>query len=113
MNKITEDYLLEYISDVGEFEKEHRKYSSFYCTVSHTMKQVDIDALAEDDVDASDFLGVMITRNGTWDDSWGTEWDETIYEKVEEYQELVPEVVIPEHYVTKYKTRAFKPVFEE
>lgn len=113
MNKITEDYLLEYVSDVGEFEKEHRRYSSFYCTVSHTMKQEDIDALAGDDVDASDFLGVLITRNGTWDDSWGTEWDETTYEKVEEYQELVPEVVIPEHYVTKYKTKAFKPVFEE
>lgn len=113
MNKITEDYLLEYVSDVGEFEKEHRKYSSFYCTVSHTIKQEDIDALAEDDVDASDFLGVLITRNGTWDDSWGTEWDDTSYEKVEECQELVPEVVIPEHYVTKYKTKAFKPVFEE
>ena len=112
MNKITEDCLLEYVSDVGEFEKEHRKYSSFYCTVSHTMKQEDIDALAEDHVDASDFLGVLITRNGTWDDSWGTEWDDTTYEKVEEYQEIVPEVIIPEHYVTKYKTKAFKPVFE-
>lgn len=113
MKKITEQDLLDYVSDVGEFEKEHRKYSSFYCTVSHTIKQEDIDALAGDDVDASDFLGVLITRNGTWDDSWGTEWDETTYEKVEEYQELVPEVVIPEHYVTKYKTKAFKPVFEE
>lgn len=112
MNKITEDYLLEYVSDVGEFEKEHRKYSSFYCTVSHTMKQEDIEALAEDDVDASDFLGVLITRNGIWDDSNGTDWDDTTYEKLQEYQELVPEVVIPEHYVTKYKTSAFKPVFE-
>ena len=113
MNKITEDYLLEYVSDVGEFEKEHRKYSSFYCTVSHTMKQEDIDALADAELDASDFLGVLITRNGTWDDSWGTEWGDTTYEKVEEYQEVVAEVVIPEHYVTKYKTKAFKPVFEE
>lgn len=112
MNKITEDYLLEYVSDVGEFEKEHRKYSSFYCTVTHTITQTDIEELKEDDIDASDFLGVLITRNGTWDDSWGTEWDETTYEKVEKYQELVPEVVIPEHYVTKYKTKAFKPVFE-
>lgn len=113
MKKITEQDLLDYVSDVGEFEKEHRKYSSFYCTVSHTIKQEDIDALAEDDVDASDFLGVLVTRNGTWDDSWGTEWDDTSYEKVEECQELVPEVVIPEHYVTKYKTKTFKPVFEE
>lgn len=113
MRKITEQGLLEYVSDVGQFEKEHRKYSSFYCTVTHTITQEDIEALAEDDVDASDFLGVLITRNGTWDDSWGTEWDETTYEKVEEYQELVPEVVIPEHYVTKYKTKAFEPVFEQ
>lgn len=113
MKKITEQDLLEYVSDVGEFEKEHRKYSSFYCTVTHTITQEDIEALAEDDVDASDFLGVMITRNGTWDDSWGTEWEDTTYEKVEEYQELVPEVVIPEHYVTKVKTKAFEPVFQE
>ncbi len=113
MKKITEDYLLEYVSDVGEFEKEYRKYSSFYCTVSHTITQTDIEELKEDDIDASDFLGVLITRNGIWDDSNGTYWDDTTYEKVEEYQELVPEVVIPEHYVTKYKTKAFEPVFEE
>ena len=113
MNKITEDYLLDYVSDVGEFSKEHRKYSSFWCTVTHTINQEDIEALAEDDVDASDFLNVLITRNGMWDDSNGTDWDSTTYEKVEAYQELVPEVVIPEHYVTKYKTATFKPVFEE
>ena len=113
MQKITEQDLLEYVSDVGEFEKEHRKYSSFYCTVTHTITQEDIEALAEDDVDASDFLGVLITRNGTWDDSWGTEWEDTTYEKVEEYQELVPEVVIPEHFETRYRTSAFKPVFEQ
>lgn len=113
MNKITEDYLLEYVSDVGEFTKEHRKYSSFYCTVTHRFTQEDIEALAEDYVDASDFLNVLITRNGMWSDSDGTDWDETIYEKLQEYQELVPEVVVAEHYVTKYKTSAFKPVFEE
>lgn len=113
MNKITEQYLLEYVSDVGEFEKEHRKYSSFWCTFTHLITQEDIDALAEDDVDASDFLNVLVTRNGMWDDSNGTDWDETTYEKLQEYQELVPEVVVPEHWVTKYKTSAFKPVFEE
>ena len=113
MNKITEQYLLEYISDVGQFEKEHRKYSSFWCTVTHRITQEDIDALADDDVDASDFLNVLITRNGMWSDSDGTDWDETIYEKLQEYQELVPEVVVPEHYVTKYKTSAFTPVFQD
>ena len=112
MNKITEQDLLEYVSDVGEFEKEHRKYSSFWCTVTHRITQEDIDALADDDIDASDFLNVLITRNGMWSDGDGTDWDETTYEKLQEYQELVPEVVIPEHYVTKYKTSAFKPVFE-
>jgi hypothetical protein len=113
MNKITEQYLLEYVSDVGEFEKEYRKYSSFYCTVTHTITQTDIEELKNDDVDASDFLGVRITRNVLiGDDNWGSDWNDTTYEKVEEYQELVPEVVIPEHYVTKYKTKAFKPVFE-
>lgn len=112
MKKITEQDLLEYVSDVGEFEKEHRKYSSFYCTVSYTITEQDVKELAEDGIDVGDFLDVLITRNGTWDDSWGTEWDETTYEKLQEYQELVPEVVIPEHYVTKYKTSAFKPVFE-
>lgn len=113
MQKITEDYLLEYVSDVGEFEKEHRKYSSFWCTVTHRITQEDVEALAEDDVDASDFLNVLVTRNGMWDDSNGTDWDETTYEKLQEYQELIPEVVIPEHYVTKQKTTAFKPVFEQ
>lgn len=113
MNKICEDVLLDYVSDVGEFEKEHRKGPSSWCTLTHTITEADVKELAEDDVDASDFLGVLITRNGTWDDSWGTEWDDTTYEQVEEYQELVPEVVIPEHYVTRQKLSAFKPVFEE
>lgn len=113
MKKITESELLEYVSDAGDFEKEHRKYSSFWCTVTHTINEVDVGELADNDLDASDFLGVRVTRNGMWDDSNGTEWDETTYEKLQEYQELVPEVVIAEHYVTKYKTSAFKPVFEE
>lgn len=111
MNKITEETLLDYISEVGQFDKEHRKYSSFYCTLTYTITQKDIDELAEDNVDASHFLNVQITRHGTWDDSWGTEWDETIYEKVEAYEELVPEVIIPAHTVTKFKTKSFKPVF--
>lgn len=113
MRKITEQEIQEYVSEVGEFEKEHRKYSSFYCTATHTFDESDVKDLAEDGIDVSAFLGVMVTLHGTWDDSWGTEWDDTTYEKVEEYQELIPEVVIPEHYETRYKTTAFKPVFEE
>lgn len=113
MKKVTESELLEYVGEVGEFEKEHRKYASFYCWLNHTITKQDVEAFAEDGIDASDFLGVLVSRNGMWDDSWGTEWNDTTYEKVEEYEELVPEVVIPAHYVTKYKTTAFKPVFEE
>lgn len=112
MRKVTEEELLEYVGEVGEFEKEHRKYSSFYCWLTHTITKEDVEAFAEDDIDASEFLGVLISRDGMWDDSWGTEWNGTTYEKVEEYEELVPEVVIPAHYVTKYKTAPFKPVFE-
>ena len=112
MNKITEEQLLEYVSEVGLFEKEHRKYSSFYCWVSHTITQEDVKILAEEGVDASDFLNVCVSRNGMWDDSNGTEWDAATYEKVEEYQELVPEQIIEAHYVTKQKTEVFVPVWE-
>ena len=113
MRKITEGELLDFVSEVGLLEKEHRKYSSFYCWVSHTITEGDVKLLAEEDgVDASDFLNVCVTRRGIWDDSWGTEWDEATYEKVEEYQELVPEQIIPAHYVTKTKTQQFTPVWE-
>ena len=114
MKKVTEDVLLDYVTDVGEFEKEHRKYSTFYCSVSHTITQKDVDCIAQGcREDASDFLGVNVTRNGMWDDSYGTEWESVEYSKVEEYKEFVPEVVIPEHYVTKYKTHPFDPVWDE
>lgn len=113
MNKITEEDLLEYVSDVGDFQKDHRKYGSFYCSASHTITEEDIKILAEEGVDASDFLNVCITLNGMWDDSNGTEWDSMDFCKVEEYKELVPEVVIPEHYVTKTRTQEFKPVWEK
>jgi hypothetical protein len=112
MKKITEKELNEYVSEVGEFEKEHRKYNSFYCWVNHTITEEDIKVLAEGGVDASDFLNVCVSRSGTWDDSWGTDWDVTTYEKVEEYQELVPEKVIPAHYITKTKAEKFEPVWE-
>lgn len=113
LNKISEAVLLEYVGEVGDFEKEHRKYSSFYCSVSHTITQADIDELATYGDDASDFLNVLVERHGTWDDSWGTEWDSTNYTLVEPYDEVVPEVVIPAHTVTKYRTKPFTPEFAE
>lgn len=112
MNKITAENLKEYVSDVGEFEKEHRKGSSFYAWVSHTLTQTDVEELKNGDIDASDFLGVCVTLNGTWSDDWGCEWDDVDYCKVEEYQELVPEQVVPEHYITKQKTEKFVPTWE-
>lgn len=115
MRKITEQELLDYVSEVGEFSKDYRKYSGFYCTVTHTIDHADIKDLKGDGIDASDFHGVLIQRDGTWDDSWGTEWDSTQYMKVTETRTLIPEEVrvIPEHYVSSFKTETFKPVFEE
>jgi len=112
MNKITKEYLEDYVADMGIFEKEHRKYSSFYCSATYTITQTDIEELKTEGIDASDFLNVYITLNGTWDDSNGTEWDSMYFCKVEEYQELIPEQVIPAHYVTNWKTEVFVPVWE-
>ncbi len=108
MKKITKQDIKDYVPEVGEFEKEHRKYSSFWCTASHQFKQEDIQEFAEEGIDASELLNVLVTLNGTWDESWGCEWDDITYEKVESYEELVPEVVIPAHTVTKYKTIQIK-----
>lgn len=112
MNKITEEQLKEYVVEVGEFEKEHRKYSSFYCWSNHIFTQEDIETLKEEGIDASDFLNVCVSLSGIWEDGWGAEWGSVDYCKVEEYQELVPEVVIPAHYVTKTKSEPFTPVWE-
>ncbi len=112
LRKITEEEIKEYVSEVGDFDKEHRKYSSFYCWSSLTFTQEHIDEFKEEGVDASQLLDVCVTMSGQWDDNWGTEWDSIDYCKVEEYQELVPEQIIPEHYVTKQRTTPFKPEFE-
>lgn len=112
MNKITKEYLQDYVSELGEFETEHRKGSSFYASCSYTLKQDDIDTLKNEGVDASDFLNVCITLNGDWSDDWGCEWHDMDFCKVEEYQELVPEQIIPEHFITKQRTEVFVPVWE-
>lgn len=112
MRKITEQEVKDHVAEEGIFEKEHRKYSSFFCWSSYTFTQEDVYMYAQEGVDASDFLNVQVTMHGTWDDNWGSDWDETIYEKVEEYQELIPEKVIPEHYETRYKQTEFTPVWE-
>lgn len=114
MRKITEEQLWEYVSEVGESEKEFRKYSSFYITTQHIIRQADIDELAKYDMDATAFLNICVSRSGTWDDSWGSEWNGgPEYYQVEDYDEVVAEVIIPEHTVTKQKYVAFKPEFED
>ena len=107
MDKITKEYLEDYVAEMGEFEKEHRKYSSFYCSATYTITQTDIEELKNEGIDASDFLNVCITLNGMWDDSNGTEWDSMDFCKVEEYEELVPEQIIPAHTVKKQRTEKF------
>lgn len=112
MNKITKEYLEDYVAEMGDFEKEHRKYSSFYCSATYTITQTDIEELKNEGIDASDFLNVCVTLNGTWSDSDGCDWEYMDFCKVEEYQKLVPEVTIPAHYVTNWKTEVFVPVWE-
>lgn len=112
MNKIPEEYLKDYVQELGEFEKEHRRGGTFYCTASYTFKQDDIDTLEKEGVDASAFLNVCVSLSGIYDDDWGCDWNSVDYYKVEEYQELVPEQIIEAHYVTKYKSEAFDPVWE-
>lgn len=112
MKRITKDIIEEYVSDLGEFDKEHRKYSSFYCWSSYTFKQDDVDTLAEEGIDASELLGVTVTLNGVWDECCGCEWYDMDFAKHEEYQELIPEVVIPAHYETKYRELKFNVTFE-
>mgnify|MGYP003592941167 CR=1 FL=1 len=112
LTKITKDYLEEYVSELGEMETEHRKGSTFYASCSYTFKQADIDTLKAEGVDASDFLNVCVSLNGIYDDWNGCEWDSMDFYKVEEYEEHVPEKVIPAHTVTRTRTTAFKPVWE-
>ena len=114
MEKVTKDYLLRYVENVGNFEKEHRKYSAFDCWCSHVITQEDVNYIKKHDKwDASGFLNVEVTLSGQWSDSDGTDWFDEEFQKVEEYEELVPEVVIPEHYVTKVRKSKFTPNFSE
>lgn len=112
MERITEEQIQDYVSGVGEFEKEHRKYSSFYATATHTFEEKDIEYLYKHGIDASELLGITITLSGYWDDLNGCEWEDIQFNKYEEYQELIPEVVIPAHYETKYREVPFDVTFD-
>lgn len=112
MERITTEQIQDYVGEVGVFEKEHRKYSSFYATSSYTFTQESIDELAEDSIDASELLGVTVTLQGYWSECDGCEWEDIYFNKYEEYQELIPEVVIPAHYETKYREVPFAVTFD-
>lgn len=109
MRKITEQEMQDYVAEVGEFEKEHRKYASFFATACLLFKEEHIEELKEEGLDASQLLGVGVILSGVRDDSNGAEWESVSYERVEQWEELVPEQIIPAHYVTKEKTSPFKP----
>ena len=112
LTKITKDYLEEYVSELGEMETEHHRGSTFFADCSYTFKQADIDTLKEEGVDASDFLNVRVTLSGYYDDNWGCDWDSMDFYKVEEYEELVPEQIIPAHTVKKQRTEKFEYKWE-
>lgn len=112
MERITKQQIQEYVSEMGDFEKDHRKGASFYATAYHTFKQADVDELAEDNINASELLDVTVTLNGYRDEYSGCEWEDISFNKYEEYQELIPEVVIPAHYETKYREVPFGATFE-
>lgn len=114
MRKITEEEIEDYVQDVGKMEREHRRGSTFHASVAHIFTQEDVDWISEQwDADAAGFLGAQVGLHGIYNDDYG--WDELdiSYQKVEEHQVLVPEVVIPEHYVTEYKTYPFDPVWDD
>ena len=103
MNRITKDYIQDYVTEVAELETEHRKGSSFYASASHTFTSKDIAELAESKIDASELLGITVTLSGYWSDYNGCQWDGVVFTKAEEYEVFVPEVVIPAHYETKVR----------
>ena len=111
MRKVTEDELLDLANDEGDFEKEHRKGSTFYANLSYTFTQEDIDNFAKEGIDASDFLNVTICENGVWSDDYGFDLISRDWIKQEPYQVWVPEVVVPAHWKTEYKASPFKPNF--
>ena len=107
MNKITKQEVEDFVSDLGEITTEHRRGSTFYASCSYTFKQNDIDELKSEDIDASDFLNVNVTLNGIYDDYHGCEWNSMDFHKIEEYEEFIPEQVIPAHTVVKQRAEKF------
>lgn len=84
--------LKELVLEIGEFEKEHRKYSEFYATWSYTLTEKDVESYAETDVEDCEwrpFIGLTISASGMWSSSWGSEvTDWNVYRTVEKETEM-------------------------
>lgn len=75
----------ELVLEVGEFDKEHRKYSEFYATWELAITQEIIDQYSEDDTERAEwtpFVGLVVSATGMWSDSYGTEVDSWSISKV-------------------------------
>lgn len=68
MSKLT-DNVKGYVKELGERETEHRKYSSFYLTISLKVTESD----AENEEELLPYIGKEIVATGMWDDTWGDE----------------------------------------
>lgn len=84
--------LKELVFERGEFEEQHRKYSSFYASWSYTLTEKDVESFAESPSEAYEwrpFISLTIVASGIWDDSYGSEvndWD--VYRMVEKETEM-------------------------
>lgn len=68
MSKLS-DNVKSYVKELGERETKHRKYSSFYLTISLNVTESD----AENEEDLRPYVGKEIVAGGMWDDTWGEE----------------------------------------
>lgn len=84
--------LKELVLEMGECEKEHRKYAEFYASWSYTLTEKDVESYTESPAEAYEwrpFIGLTIVASGMWDDSYGSEvndWD--VYRPVEKETEM-------------------------
>lgn len=75
----------ELVLEVGEFYKEHRKYSEFYASWNLMITSEIIDKYSEDDTERAEwmpFLGLVVEATGMWSDSYGEEVDSWSVSKV-------------------------------
>lgn len=64
------------VLEVGELEKEHRKYSEFHAWWTLKITVDHLDKYAVDPIDYIDwipFLNLTVVATGMWDDSYGSE----------------------------------------